>query len=80
MTGCCGFTVLFGSNANNGSNAGLSYSNANNPPSNANANISSQLSYETNDNGKTLPLGKKSRTNPKGAGSASEGSEGIADL
>lgn len=34
---------LFSGNANNGSNAGCSYSNSNNAPSNANANIGSQL-------------------------------------
>jgi len=37
--------VLFGGNANNGANAGLSYSNTNNTASNTNANISSQLCF-----------------------------------
>lgn len=35
--------VMFGGNANNSSNAGLSYSNTNNTPSNTNTNIGSQL-------------------------------------
>ncbi len=35
--------VLFGGNANNGSNAGFTYANSNNAPSNANANIGSRL-------------------------------------
>lgn len=35
--------VLFSSNANNGTNAGLAYSNSNNTPSNTNTNIGSQL-------------------------------------
>lgn len=34
-----------GGNANNGSNAGLVYSNTNNAASNTNANIGSQLSF-----------------------------------
>lgn len=54
--------VLFGGNANNGSNAGFVYSNSNNVPSNANANIGSHLCISilyyilkvT-----TIPLGKK---------------------
>lgn len=33
--------VLFSGNANNGANAGFVYANANNTPSNANANIAS---------------------------------------
>ena len=36
--------LLFGANANNGVNAGVRYSNANNVPANANTNISAQLS------------------------------------
>lgn len=35
--------MFFGGNANNGANAGLSYSNTNNTASNANPNIGSQL-------------------------------------
>ena len=35
--------LIVGGNANNGSNAGLSYANSNNAASNANANIGSQL-------------------------------------
>ena len=35
--------MIFSGNANNGSNAGLSYSNTNNTPSGSNANIRSQL-------------------------------------
>lgn len=42
----CVARVLSGGNANNGSNAGLGYSNTNNVPTNANANVSSQLCYE----------------------------------
>jgi hypothetical protein len=34
-----------GNNANNGGNAGVSYANANNGPSDANANISSPLYF-----------------------------------
>nr|DAI22996.1 MAG TPA: hypothetical protein [Caudoviricetes sp.] len=34
--------VLFGGNANNSSNAGFSYANSNNTPSNTNANIGSR--------------------------------------
>lgn len=35
--------VLFSGNANNGANAGFSYANSNNTPSNTNANIGSHL-------------------------------------
>ena len=35
--------VLFGGNANNSANAGLSYANTNNTATNTNANIGSQL-------------------------------------
>ncbi len=65
----CG--VLFGGNANNGSNAGFAYANSNNVPSNANANIGSHLCFSTelstariyinNKRTATLPLGKKCR-------------------
>lgn len=41
VVGMCGLQV--GGNANNGSNDGLGYLNANNAPSNANANIGSRL-------------------------------------
>lgn len=41
---------LVSGNANNGSNAGLAYSNANNSPSNANANIGSRLRCNNNKN------------------------------
>ena len=34
--------------ANNSANAGLSYSNANNSPTNANTNIGAQLNYNNN--------------------------------
>lgn len=37
--------VLVGGNANNGSNAGLGYSNANNGPTITNANIGARLNY-----------------------------------
>lgn len=47
-----------GGNANNGVNAGFAYWNTNNAASNANANISSQLSYKKLSPG-TVPLGKK---------------------
>ena len=43
--GCASPGLLFGGNANNGTNAGLSYANANNAPSNANANIGSRIYY-----------------------------------
>ena len=41
----CKRGLRFGGNANNRSNAGLRYSNANNSPTNANANISVHLNY-----------------------------------
>ena len=41
----CKRGLLFSGNANNGSNAGLRYSNANNSPTNANTNISVHLNY-----------------------------------
>ena len=39
----CPSGVLFGGNANNSANAGLSYANTNNTATNTNANIGSQL-------------------------------------
>lgn len=39
----CPLGVLFGGNANNSANAGLSYTNTNNAATNTNANIGSQL-------------------------------------
>lgn len=45
--GCASSGLLFGGNANNGTNAGLSYANANNAPSNANANNGSRIYYNT---------------------------------
>ena len=53
--------LLVGGNANNGANAGFVYSNANNAPSNANANIGSQLSFQNFSRAKTMPLGKKNK-------------------
>lgn len=41
----CKRGFLFGGTAYYGSNAGLGYSNANNSPTNANANISVHLNY-----------------------------------
>ena len=43
--GCASSGLLFGGNANNGTNDGLSYANANNAPSNANANIGARIYY-----------------------------------
>ena len=43
MTVVCSSGVLFGGNANNSANAGLSYANTNNTATNTNANIGSQL-------------------------------------
>jgi hypothetical protein len=37
--------VFVSGNANNGANAGFGYANTNNAPSNANANIGTQLCY-----------------------------------
>lgn len=37
--------LLWGGNGNNGTNAGLVYSNANNTPTNANSNIGSHLCF-----------------------------------
>lgn len=45
--GCASSGLLFGGNANNGTNDGLSYANANNAPSNANANNGSRIYYTT---------------------------------
>jgi hypothetical protein len=39
----CSCGVLFGGNANNSANAGFSYANSNNTPSNTNTNIGSHL-------------------------------------
>jgi len=55
-----------GGNANNGSNDGLAYLNANNAPSNANANIGSRLNWYITHitmckHYGTLPLGKRYR-------------------
>lgn len=41
----CSCGVLFSGNANNRANAGFSYANSNNTPSNTNANISSHLYF-----------------------------------
>ena len=54
--------MLFGGNANNGTNAGLTYANTNNTASNTNANIGSQLYrglYKKDIRGKAVPHGKK---------------------
>lgn len=58
--------MLFGGNANNGTNAGFAYANSRNVPSNSNANIGSRLYFsgkdiETINQTRTaaLPLGKK---------------------
>lgn len=57
--------VLFSGSANNGANAGFSYANSNNTPSNTNANISSHLYFSIWVKHKrymgaaTLPLGKR---------------------
>ena len=50
--------VLFGGNANNGSKCGFVYSNSNNAPSDANANIASHLYFL----GKILKCGSCGRT------------------
>jgi len=64
--------VLFGGNANNGSNAGFVYANSNNVPSNTNANIGSRLYFtqmtKNNNRAMTVPLGKKIRKIQKGVG------------
>ena len=46
--GCASLGLLFGGNANNGTKSGLSYANANNAPSNVNANNGSRIYYNTN--------------------------------
>lgn len=48
----CKRGLLFSGNANNRSNAGLGYSNVNNSPTNANANISVHLNYNKLNNNK----------------------------
>lgn len=57
----CG--VLFGSNANNGVNAGLTYVNSNNTPSNSNTNIGSHLCLKKLKGATTVPLGKRFKVN-----------------
>lgn len=59
--------LLVSGNANNGTNAGFAYSNANNAPSNANAYIGSQLCFQYTAiiQAKALPLGKKIKTAEK---------------
>lgn len=51
--------LLSGGNANYSAAAGLAYANSNNTPSNANTNISSQLSSLLKIAIQTLPLGKR---------------------
>ncbi len=58
--------MLFGGNANNGANAGFTYANSNNTPSNTNTNIGSHLCYGITGTA-AVPLGKKDR-NQKGVG------------
>ena len=48
MTGCVAKIVQFSSNWNNSLNAGVSYRNANNTPSNSNRNISAHLELRNN--------------------------------
>ena len=67
--------VLFSGNANNCANAGLSYANSNNTPSNTNANIGSHLCFQNRASALTnykrmtaLPLGKKHLKTPKSVG------------
>nr|DAQ54172.1 MAG TPA: hypothetical protein [Caudoviricetes sp.] len=59
----CSCGVLFSGNANNRANAGFSYANSNNTPSNTNANISSHLYFsiwvKKYMGAAALPLGKK---------------------
>ena len=47
--------VFFGGSANNGSNAGFSYSNSNYTPSDTNANIGSQLYFQINNKTEQQP-------------------------
>lgn len=58
----------FGGNANNGSNAGSAYANANNAPSNTNANIGSHLCFNRSYPLQTVALAKKSRIIKKSIG------------
>lgn len=54
--------VLFGGNTDNGVRAGFGYANTNNTPSNANANVSSQLWFSQNNSineATTLPIGRR---------------------
>jgi hypothetical protein len=56
--------VLLGGNANNGANAGLSYVNSNNTPSNTSTNVSSHLWFSkvkkyNKERAMALPLGKR---------------------
>ena len=60
MKGCLSFSVLFSGNANNGTNAGFTYANTNNAPSNTSTNIRSrQYWLKIYIRIETLPLGKK---------------------
>ena len=60
MKGCLSFGVLFSGNANNGTNAGFTYANTNNTPSNTNANIRSrQYWLKIYIRIEALPLGEK---------------------
>lgn len=49
--------VHFGGNADNREQAGLVYANANNTPSNANANIGSHLTKKPQESPRTLVVG-----------------------
>ena len=67
--------LLSGGNANNGSNAGLVYSNSNNTPANSNANVGSRLVSKKNTHETTAPpLGEKFLFNKNGVGRETEGS------
>lgn len=60
--------LIVGGNYNDGSNAGLSASNANNTLSNSNANIGSRLTFVSHDSHiaviSTLPNGRKQEHTP----------------
>lgn len=68
-----GFIV--GSNANNGANAGFSYSNTNYTPSNANTYIGSQLMLLKIEQNNVLASWQKITITQKSVGRETEGSE-----
>lgn len=72
--------LLAGGNANNGSNAGLVYSNSNNSPANSNANVGSRLVSEIYFEATASPLGEKCTLIKNGVGRETEGSVALKTI